>query len=155
MTRIPPPSRKLGIVAAGLLVAASTGCSAAAPLQCSDVGYQNVLDVQVVGSEAAVAQVALVRMCDEDGCSGTLEQSGPSADPESPLPEYAATASGAGRWTIARGMTTPTQATLTALAVDGTALAEQSIGLSWSLADPDDRCDTVKTAGTLELPVAG
>ncbi|MBF4618177.1 hypothetical protein ITJ44_08845 [Clavibacter sp. VKM Ac-2873] len=154
MPRTARASRALGLAAATLLAAVSlSACSPA--YGCGEVGYQNVVDVQLAGSEQAVAQVALVRMCDEDGCSGTLEQSGPSADPDAALPEYAATPSGPGRWTIARGMTTPAQATFTALAADGTALAEDTADLSWSLADPDDRCDTVKRAGTIDLPVAG
>jgi hypothetical protein len=52
-------------------------------------------------------------------------------------------------------MTTPAQATFTALAADGAVLAEETADLSWSLADPADRCDTVKTAGTVDLPLAG
>jgi hypothetical protein len=148
-------SRGLGAIGAGLLVVALAACSAPAPLGCSDVGYRNTLDVQVLGPDDAVAQVALVRLCDADGCSGTLEQAGPSPDPDAALPDYSATASGPGRWTIARGMTTPEQATLTALTDEGTVLGEVTADLSWTLADPDDRCDTVKTAGTVELPLAG
>ena len=147
--------RSFGLAAAGLLAAGLTGCSSVAPLQCGEVGYRNTLDVQVTGPAEAVARVGLVRVCDEDGCSGTLERSAPSAAPDAALPEYVATPSGPGRWTIARGMTTPAQATFTALAADGTSIAEETADLSWSLADPDDRCDTVKTAGTIELPVAG
>jgi hypothetical protein len=155
MSRSVRPSRLLGALAAGLLAAALAGCSSAAPLQCSDVGYQNTLDVHVVGSDEAVARVALVRMCDEDGCSGTLEQYGPSPDPAAALPEHSAAAAGPGRWTIARGMTTPAQGTFTALAADGTVLAEQPADLSWSLADPADRCDGPKSAGTVDLPLPG
>ncbi|PPF68046.1 hypothetical protein C5E16_07760 [Clavibacter michiganensis] len=155
MTRSARPSPGLGALAVGLLAAGLAACSSPAPLGCSDVGYSNTLDVQVVGPEETVAQVALVRLCDADGCSGTLELSGPSPDPDAALPEYSATASGPGRWTIARGMTTPAQGTLTALAADGTVLGEATPDLSWTLADPDDRCDTVRTAGTVELPLAG
>ncbi|QOD43604.1 hypothetical protein [Clavibacter zhangzhiyongii] len=133
MPRSPRPSRVVGLVAVALLAAAPLSSCSAAAFACSDVGYRNTLDVRVVGSEEAVARVALVRMCDEDGCSGTLEQSGPSADPEAALPEHTATATGPGRWTVERGMTTPAEATFTALAADG----------------------TVKTAGTVDLALAG
>jgi hypothetical protein len=155
MPRSPRPSRVVGLVAAALLVAAPLSSCTATAFACNEVGYQNTLDVQVVGTEAAVAQVALVRMCDEDGCSGTLEQSGPSADPDAALPDHTATSTGPGRWTITRGMTAPAQAAFTALAADGTVLAEDTADLSWSLADPADRCDTVKTAGTVDLALAG
>jgi hypothetical protein len=155
MPRTPRPTRALGALAAGLLAAvALSGCSAVA-YGCSEVGYQNVLDARVVGPAEVVAQVALVRLCDGDGCSGTLEQSGASAAPDAPLPEYVSTASGPGRWTIAIGMTTPATATLTAFAADGTVLGEATPDLTWAPVVPDDRCDGPKDAGTVDLPVAG
>ncbi|MFT2693622.1 hypothetical protein [Clavibacter zhangzhiyongii] len=155
MPRSPRPSRAVGLLAVALLAAAPLSSCSAAAFACSEVGYRNTLDVRVVGPEEAVARVALVRMCDEDGCSGTLEQSGPSADPEAALPDHTATATGPGRWTVERGMTTPAEATFTALAADGTVLAEETAALAWSLADAADRCDTVKTAGTVDLALAG
>ncbi|OUE10288.1 hypothetical protein CMsap09_15175 [Clavibacter michiganensis] len=94
-------------------------------------------------------------MCDEDGCSATLEQSRLPAIPESDLPEHMAAATGPGLWRLERGMTTPAQATFTALAADGTTLAEVTPELSWRPVDPFDRCQGPKTAGTVNLPVAG
>ncbi|OUE23521.1 hypothetical protein [Clavibacter michiganensis] len=154
MPRTARAPRVLGLLAATLLASVSLSACTTFGYACNEPGYANTLDVQVVGSEEAVAQVVLVRMCDEEGCSQTLEQSRLPAIPESDLPEHMATATGPGRWTIARGMTTPAQATITALAADGTTVTEVTPELSWRPVDPFDRCEGPKTAGTVDLSVA-
>jgi hypothetical protein len=138
MPRTARAPRALGLLAATLLASVSLSACTTFGYACNEPGYANTLDVQVVGSEEAVARVVLVRMCDEEGCSQTLEQS-----------------TGPGRWTIARGMTTPAQATITALAADGATVTEVTPELSWRPVDPFDRCEGPKTAGTVDLSVAG
>lgn len=154
----------LAVAMAGLLPL--TGCTTSA---CTAIGWTNSLTVTVDGNPAAVSEV---RLCDaKDRCSRPaptpadplpLRSVAPTFDPSAaapppapesqPYPLFTVTREG-DTWNFMMGMNAPPSATISALAADGTVLAEQRFDLAWTRVGGSEQCGGPMSTPPLTLRV--
>jgi hypothetical protein len=157
----------LGTLAAAMAGALPlAGCTTYA---CTAIGWTNSLTVTVEGNPAAVSEV---RLCDEkDRCSRPaptpadplpLRSVAPTFDPSTATPQPAPESESYPLFTVTRegdtwnfqmGMSAPPRATISALAADGTVLAEQKFDLTWTRVGGSEQCGGPMSTPPIELRV--